>query len=62
MEEQFSDGVSYFGTGTSPEVLAKAIVHLRENESLRQNLGQAALTQTKKVLSHTHVAHRRGQL
>jgi glycosyltransferase involved in cell wall biosynthesis len=56
MEEQFSAGNDYVGTGTSPEVLAEAIVRLRENYSLRQNLGQAAYAKTKKVLSHTHVA------
>ncbi|MFK8056455.1 MAG: glycosyltransferase [Saprospiraceae bacterium] len=56
MEEQFREGESYLGVGTSPEVLAKAIVTLAENASLRQNLGRAALSKTKKVLSHTQVA------
>ena len=56
MEEHFKDGESYLGTGTTPEVLAKAIVTFAEDASLRQNLGNAALHQTKKVLSHTHVA------
>lgn len=56
MEEQFSDGVSYFGTGTTPKVLAEAIVTLAADVSLRQNLGQAALSRTKKALCHKHVA------
>jgi len=56
MEEQFRDGESYMGTGTTPEVLAKAIVTLAENSSLRQNLGRAALHQTQKALSHDRIA------
>lgn len=56
MEEQFQEGVSYLGTGSSPEVLAKAVVTLAEDDSLRQNLGRAALRRSQSHLNHRQVA------